>query len=148
MSTAIETIDELTAVTRQLRSETNERRRLERVLQLVDVGAWEASFGGDCEWISEVGIRLIRGFDAGLAGLLGYGWGAWVHPEDREGVMSRWGGSVSTGREMHIRFRFLHDDGREMPVSCVARQNGIGWVGTITRSEIVEEVPRGSAEFS
>lgn len=99
-------------VTDRRRSEqalAESERRFRTLATHAPVGIFQTDLEGACVFVNEQTCEIL-----GMTSeeLLGFGWSDALHPEDREGVVSRWAEATRTGGEFTMEYRFVRPDGQ------------------------------------
>ncbi|TXH53809.1 MAG: PAS domain S-box protein [Desulfurellales bacterium] len=83
------------------------------ILDISGLAFWEADTAGEVIYASTHLAELV-----GLApqAILGNGWVATLHPDDRDRVYREWQAAVAQRRFFALRYRFQHLDGRVVAV--------------------------------
>jgi len=127
-------------------SDVTERRAAERALaesernlrgltNLSPVGIYRSDRQGRLTYVNERWLSLI-GLDSEEA--IGDGWISAIHPDDREGAISKWQSFIKTGAPYENEGRVVRRDGSELWLYSQATReydadgNLVGYVGTIT----------------
>jgi PAS domain S-box-containing protein len=100
------------------------------------VGLFIADRGGACLF-ANASFRAIAGLAEG--GVLGSGWAATLHPDDRDSVLSGWEASARAGQTFVEDARFLHGDGRVVWTVIKATEVA-GGLAPAARVAFVEDV--------
>jgi PAS domain S-box-containing protein len=98
-------------ITAQKRLEADREALLDQhrfLTESIPQQVWTADRDGG---LTTVNQRVIDYFNAAREQILGSGWLAFVHPDDREGCKQRWEESIRTGREYEVEFRLRRGDG-------------------------------------
>jgi PAS domain S-box-containing protein len=114
-------------------AESEERFR--RLAAISPVGIFRANPQGECIYANKraceiAGIPLEEAY--------GFGWAQSLHPDDRDRVIDTWREGAESGRRFAAEYRFLHADGRVVPVigevipEHEASGAFVGLVGTLT----------------
>ncbi len=121
-------------ITQRKQVETRYRFLAESIPQMV----WTATPNGLLDYVNGQGVAY---FGASQEQLLGAGWLAWVHPEDRDPTLAIWKHSLETGKPYETEFRLRRNDGawrchlvRALPLTA-EKGNIAQWFGTCTDIE-------------
>lgn len=112
-----------------------ESERLQGIANFLPQLTWTCNPQGSCDFISESWSRYT-----GIANsqLLGSGWTACVHPDDRAVLEQRWQHSVASGKDLYVRFRIRNSYGqyRMFDTRATALKDKLGrivqWFGSNT----------------
>jgi len=121
-------------ITERKQVETRYRFLAESIPQMV----WTATPNGLLDYVNGQGVAY---FGASQEEILGAGWLARVHPEDRDPTLAIWKHSLETGQPYETEFRLKRKDGawrchlvRALPLT--SEKGGIAqWFGTCTDIE-------------
>ena len=112
-------------------SEENFRALAEAIPQHV----WTSTPEGALDFVNR---RVLDYFHSTKERILGAGWQALIHPDDRSRSVERWARSLTTGEEYDLEFRLLRSDhtyrwhlARALPLRG-PRGEIVKWVGTNT----------------
>jgi len=83
-------------------------RRLHQVMNTLPQLVWAAGADGSTTFVSE---RWTEFVGVPTEQLLGEGWLAYLHPDDRARVQVVWQASLTTGAEYHVQVRIRRHDG-------------------------------------
>lgn len=118
------------------------RLRIARALaEVVPQIVWTADRRGHITWVN---ARWTRYTGAPARDALGDGWAAWLHPDDRTGVLQAWRGAVAAVAPLEASYRVRRSDGahrwhlvRAVPVRD--REGRVEWIGTTTDIELQKQ---------
>jgi PAS domain S-box-containing protein len=139
--------------------ETTERKKAEQALRQAEeryrklathapVGIFHTDDQGRCQFVNEAWCAIV-GVNAEQA--MGHGWARFLHPEDRQRVVTEWKDAARNRRNQTTEFRFLNQytGTRWVAASAIALLDDSGtameFVGTIvdlTDRKAVEDVIR------
>jgi PAS domain S-box-containing protein len=112
----------------------NEKRFSELIESLPQL-FWTCRVDGPCDYLSKQWVKYTGVPEAEQ---LGYRWLEQLHPEDKDGTVSKWMENVKTGNSFDIEFRIRRNDGiyrwfktRAVPMHN-AEGNIIKWFGSNT----------------
>jgi len=110
--------------------------RLFRILaEISPVGIYRSDATGETIYVNERACQIVG---AKLEDLLGWQWGSYIHPEDRERVAQTWQYSMANQLSWQGEYRLLNSQGKVIWVLGQAElelgETGtvIGYVGTLT----------------
>jgi PAS domain S-box-containing protein len=126
-------------------SETRFRFLLNAIPQQV----WTATPDGALDYVNQV---ISDDFGYSTEEVVGHGWQAFIHPDDLQGCLEKWGDALKSGKEYVVEFRLKFRDGsyrwhlaRAVPF---AEKNKIRqWVGTNTNIEFQKLNEQRKDEF-
>src|SRR5258706_9334499 len=114
-------------------SQANDLTRYQQIVESLPLLVWSARTDGDWDYLSPQ-WTAYTGFSVG--DLLGEGWIATIHAEDRQPVMLAWQRAVAAGQRFECYFRLRRADGcyrrfKTTAVPSPAHQtNDLKWFGT------------------
>lgn len=133
---------------------SSSEQRFHTLTASAPVGIFETDPAGSCTYVNDRWSELT-GLTSAKA--IGNGWGAAVHPADRERMEREWARFVDGEAEFASELRFVAQDGRERVVvaNAVALRDEndtvVGHIGTITdmteRKRSDEELTRAYADL-
>jgi len=112
----------------------NSEARINSLLSASPTGVFEANIEGEFTYVNEKWCAITG---IGATSAMGDGWGATLHPDDRQRVVSKWNNAVSEGRPFMSEYRIVKPFGQACWVYCVSAalqgSNGEvkGFVGTV-----------------
>ncbi len=150
-------VKKLDAINHNLEREIVERQRVEEALkkserlfriiaEISPVGIFRSDAEGQVIYVNERACQIVG---ASLEKVLGWKWGDYLHPEDRQRVYKTWLYAIANQVAWHEEYRLLHQEGRVTWVLAqtdVEREETgtvIGYVGTLT-----DITTRKQAEFA
>lgn len=106
------------------------------ILDVSGLPFWHSDKEGACTYAS-LELAEVVGLDQ--TQILGNGWVAALHPDDRKTVFDEWVAAVKQQRRFSMRYRFVHRDGQIVAVDAAglplfdARHEVAGYVGVLKR---------------
>lgn len=85
-----------------------QRDRLQMIIESLPQFIWACDRAGSCDYLSP---QVARYTGAAEAGMLGFGWLEYLHPEDRAGVAEVWRQAVDSGAAYDTEYRLRRFDG-------------------------------------
>ena len=128
----VQDISKLKSVEQQLEKSESLFRTL---AQVAPVGIFRTDPAGNCTYVNEHYCEISG---LGLKDVLGTGWVAAIHPEDRALVAQKWAEAVANESQFSLEYRFQRPTGHVTWVVSQARAETdthgavLGYVGTIT----------------
>src|ERR1700730_6403475 len=107
--------------------------RLRLVIDTIPAHVWSARPDGSTDFINQ---RLLEFFGRSMEGILGWGWGSLIHPDDLARFVGEWQAAVATGEAMESEARLQRMDGeyRWFVIRNVPLRDHLGniisWYGT------------------
>ena len=107
--------------------------RLRLVIDTIPAHVWSARPDGSTDFINQ---RLLEFFGRSMEGILGWGWGSLIHPDDLARFVGEWQAAVATGEPLESEARLQRMDGeyRWFVVRNVPLRDHLGniisWYGT------------------
>jgi PAS domain S-box-containing protein len=136
---AVRMVGAMHDITRRKQNEqslTDSERKFRLLADSSPSGIWRTDAQGANTYVSRRWCEITR---IGAAEAIGMGWNAGVHPDDRQVTYEGWiEAAKHPERGYRSEFRFVHPDGQEIWVLCLAGAEFsptgtlAGWVGTIT----------------
>ena len=108
------------------------------ILDVSGLPFWHSDKDGACTYAS-LELAEVIGLDQNQ--ILGNGWVAALHPDDRHPVFDEWVTAVKQQRRFSMRYRFVHRDGQVITVDAAGlplfdtRHEVAGYVGVLKRVE-------------
>ena len=108
------------------------------ILDVSGLPFWHSDKEGACTYAS---LELAEVIGLDQSQILGNGWVAALHPDDRHSVFDEWVAAVKQQRRFSMRYRFVHRDGQVITVDAAglplfdARHEVAGYVGVLKRVE-------------
>jgi PAS domain S-box-containing protein len=115
--------------------------RYRRLADHTPVLIWSAEPNGSVNFYSQYWADYTGGTDMESRG---QGWAPFIHPDDLETVKTKWGASISSGKDLYLEHRIRRYDGEyrwHLGRGRAARNEKgeiVGWYGTTT--EIHDEI--------
>jgi PAS domain S-box-containing protein len=128
-----------------------ERERYRSLVAQAPLGIWVADRTGRTTFVNEQVATVVG---RGTGDLVGSGWTALLHPDDRAATTAAWAAAVRDGREWAGEYRVVTDDGVVRTVTSTARplHDGAGavtgYLGTtvdLTARRRAEDAARSAA---
>jgi PAS domain S-box-containing protein len=110
--------------------------RYKLLVELEDLGVFEADENGKYTWVSEGWMNVTN---QSALEARGYGWQAGVHPEDRGKVSMEWEKAISQTRQFSMKYR-IGENGHAKEIYCTAfplkTDDGkiLGYVGRVSNT--------------
>lgn len=126
----------------------NSEQRFRTLCDLSPTGIFQNDIDGSAVYVNRKTAEYVG---ISQEDCLQTGWAESLHPDDREKIFHRWNQAVLARSDFNEEYRFLHEDGREVWVSCAAvpefdrQENCIGYIGTlvdITEQKLSEQKNR------
>jgi PAS domain S-box-containing protein len=111
----------------------NSEARLRLVIDTIPANAWSAWPDGSVDFVNQ---RFLEFTGRSIKDMLGWGWGAVVHPDDFHRFVGAWQAAVATGEPMEAEARIQRMDGvyRWLLIRNVPLRDELGkivnWYGT------------------
>jgi PAS domain S-box-containing protein len=119
------------------------------MLNAIPQQVWTATPNGALDYVNQV---VCDDFGYSTEEIVGQGWQAFIHPDDIQNCLNKWGRSLETGAEYVVEFRLKFKDGsyrwhlaRAVPF---AENDQIKlWLGTNTNIELQKNNEQRKDEF-